>query len=60
MAAITVGVPIYNGGDLLRRSLENLRQQSFEDFEIIVLDIDDTDDTVQAAWSIARRSFAPP
>ncbi len=26
----------------------------------IVLDIDDTDDTVQAAWSLARRSFAPP
>ena len=51
MAAITVGVPIYNGGDLLGRSLENLRQQSFEDFEVIVLDncsTDDSRETVQA------------
>lgn len=38
MARVGIGVPVFNGGELLRQSLECLRTQSFEDIEVLIGD----------------------
>ena len=45
MARVGIGVPVYNGGALLRQSLECLRMQTFEDFEVVIGDNASTDET---------------
>ena len=35
---VTIGLPVYNGEKYLRKSLENLLEQTFSDFEIIISD----------------------
>ena len=45
MARVGIGVPVYNGASLLRESLECLRTQDFEDFEVIIGDNASTDET---------------
>ncbi|MFC1663209.1 glycosyltransferase family A protein [Patescibacteria group bacterium] len=42
---LSVIIPTYNQVILLKKTLESLRQQSYEDFEIIVVDDGSTDDT---------------
>ena len=46
---LTIGMPIYkggrNGGQMLRRALKSLLAQTYEDFEVIMVDNDSQDDT---------------
>jgi glycosyltransferase involved in cell wall biosynthesis len=49
MAQVTVGVPVYNGGDLLEKSLDCLREQSFRDIEVLISDNCSQDRTAEIA-----------
>jgi glycosyltransferase involved in cell wall biosynthesis len=42
---VTVIVPIYNGAEYLRETLESLLSQSFTDFELLAIDDGSTDDS---------------
>lgn len=43
--AVSIGLPVYNGGAQLRQVLDSLLAQTFEDFELIVSDNASTDTT---------------
>jgi glycosyltransferase involved in cell wall biosynthesis len=53
--AVTVGVPVFNGGRFLAPALESLVSQSFGDFELIVSDNASTDETEEVSREFARR-----
>lgn len=55
MAKLTIGLPIYNGGALLARSLDNLLAQSFTDFVLRISDNASTDATPDICADYARR-----
>jgi glycosyltransferase involved in cell wall biosynthesis len=42
---LTVGLPTFNGGRYLRRTLDSLAAQEFDDFELLISDNGSTDDT---------------
>jgi len=42
---VSIGMPVFNGGDFLQQALESILAQSFPDFELIVSDNASTDDT---------------
>jgi glycosyltransferase involved in cell wall biosynthesis len=42
---VSVGLPVYNGGDYLAESIEAVLGQTYEDFELIISDNDSTDGT---------------
>jgi glycosyltransferase involved in cell wall biosynthesis len=42
---LSIGLPVYNGGDYLAESIEALLGQSYSDFELIISDNSSTDDT---------------
>lgn len=41
----TICIPTYNRGDLINRTLNSLRDQSYKTFEILIIDDGSTDDT---------------
>jgi glycosyltransferase involved in cell wall biosynthesis len=43
--AVSIGMPVYNGGDFLRQALKSILSQSFSDFELIISDNASVDDT---------------
>lgn len=45
MAAVSIGMPVYNGEMYIRGALESLLSQSFSDFELIISDNASTDKT---------------
>lgn len=47
MPTISIGLPVYNGGDHLKTCLESLLAQSFQDFEVFISDNSSTDNTQQ-------------
>jgi glycosyltransferase involved in cell wall biosynthesis len=55
MPAITIGMPVYNGEQYLVAALENLLEQTFTDFEIIISDNCSTDGTVTVIKDFAAR-----
>ena len=55
MARVSIGLPVYNGGELLAESLECLRAQTFVDIEVIVSDNASSDDTRAIAEDFAAR-----
>ena len=52
---ISVIVPTYNEGKFVERCLAALRNQRFDDFEIVVVDGHSTDETVERARSYADK-----
>lgn len=52
---LSIGLPVYNGGRFLARSLEALLGQSFEDFELIISDNASTDDTSEICRHYVRQ-----
>lgn len=42
---VTLGLPVYNGSDYLRETLDSVKAQTFQDYELIVSDNDSDDDT---------------
>lgn len=55
MARVGIGVPVFNGGELLRECLECLRTQSFEDIEVLIGDNASTDQTADVCADYASR-----
>lgn len=55
MAEVTVGVPVYNGADLIAESLDCLVNQTFRDIEILIFDNASTDATQQIVEGFAAR-----
>jgi glycosyltransferase involved in cell wall biosynthesis len=52
MVPITIGVPVYNGADLLDECLSCLARQTFRDFKVLIYDNASTDGTpeIARAW----------
>src|SRR4051812_23148512 len=51
--AVTVVVPTYNGAAYIEETLESLRQQTTDDFEVVVVD-DGSEDGTQARVAAHR------
>ena len=49
---VSVIVPAYNSGDLVRRAIESACAQTYEDYEIVVVDDGSTDDT----WDVIQQA----
>ena len=43
MCKVSVIVPVYNVGDYIRGMLESVQRQSFEDFEVVIVNDGSTD-----------------
>jgi len=55
MVPITIGVPVYNGADLLDDSLACLARQTFRDFEVLIFDNASIDGTAEIAQAWVAR-----
>jgi glycosyltransferase involved in cell wall biosynthesis len=55
MAAITIGVPVFNEATRLERCLELLSAQTFGDFEALIFDNASTDETGEIAQAFCAR-----
>jgi glycosyltransferase involved in cell wall biosynthesis len=55
MVPITIGVPVYNGADLLDECLACLARQTFRDFKVLIFDNASTDATAAIAQGWAAR-----
>ncbi len=59
MVSVTIGVPVYNGADLLDDSLACLARQTFRDFQVLIYDNGSTDATpeIAARWAARDSRF---
>ncbi len=55
MVPVTIGVPVYNGADLIEESLACLARQTFRDFNVLIFDNASTDATAEIAEAWAAR-----
>jgi glycosyltransferase involved in cell wall biosynthesis len=59
MPRVTVIIPTYNRGALLRRALDSVFAQTYSDFEVLVADDGSTDDTFEVCKAYARVRYLP-
>lgn len=52
---VTVGMPVFNGGDFLEQAIESLLLQSFHDFELIISDNASNDRTQEICQRYAAK-----
>jgi glycosyltransferase involved in cell wall biosynthesis len=52
---VSIGLPVYNGGEHLKKALDSLLAQNFENFELIVSDNASTDSTEQICLEYASK-----
>ena len=52
---ITIGVPVYNGANTIRRALDSLLRQTYENFELIISDNGSTDSTSEICLEYAQK-----
>lgn len=55
MPRLTIIVPVYNGAEFVRESLERIRTQTFTDFELVVVDDGSSDATAAEVEKVARQ-----
>jgi hypothetical protein len=55
LAAVSVGLPVYNGARYLPEAVDSLLAQTFEDFELIISDNGSTDETERICRAYERR-----
>ncbi|MBU1219446.1 glycosyltransferase [Myxococcota bacterium] len=51
---VSIGMPIRNGGDLLKRALDSIINQTFTDFELIISDNGSTDGSSEILQNLAK------
>jgi glycosyltransferase involved in cell wall biosynthesis len=51
---VSIGLPVFNGGNYLRKAIATIRAQTYPDFELIISDNASTDDT----WQICTEAAA--
>jgi glycosyltransferase involved in cell wall biosynthesis len=54
---VSIGMPVYNGGNFIREAIDSLLAQTFTDFELIISDNASTDGTEAIAREYATRDF---
>ncbi len=52
---VSIGFPVYNGERLLRRAMDSVLAQDFEDFEVVICDNASTDRTAAICREYAQR-----
>ncbi len=52
---IVIGIPVYNGGDLLAKTIESILNQTFSDFQLIISDNASTDNTEKICRTYASQ-----
>ena len=52
--SVSICVPTYNGERYLRECLESIGSQTFQDYEVLIVDDGSTDDTLDICMSYAR------
>jgi glycosyltransferase involved in cell wall biosynthesis len=55
MPRVSIGLPVYNGEDFVAKQLESLLEQTFTDFELLIVDNASTDRTSEICRSVAAR-----
>jgi len=53
--AVTIGLPVYNGGELVARAIESVLAQTCGDLELVISDNCSTDSTPEVCKAYARR-----
>ena len=51
---VSIGLPVYNGKELIRRALESLRGQTYQDYELVISDNLSTDGTSKICQEYAN------
>jgi glycosyltransferase involved in cell wall biosynthesis len=52
---VSIGLPIYNSQKFIRKRLENILSQTFNDFELVISDNASTDDTVKICKEFMKK-----
>jgi glycosyltransferase involved in cell wall biosynthesis len=52
---VSIGLPVYNGGERIAGALDSILRQSFTDFEVVIVDNASTDDTGAICQDYARK-----
>jgi glycosyltransferase involved in cell wall biosynthesis len=52
---VSIGMPVYNGANYLRRSIQCLLHQDYADLEIVICDNGSTDDTESICREFAKK-----
>ena len=52
---VSIGIPVYNSGELIRDCLEDVLAQTFQDFQILIYDNASTDQTGEIAREFAKK-----
>ncbi|CEG13087.1 hypothetical protein MSIBF_A320005 [groundwater metagenome] len=52
---VSIGMPVWNGGDFIKQTLDSLLAQDFTDFELIISDNTSTDKTKEICKEYAER-----
>ena len=55
MVKVSIGIPIYNVGRYLRECLNSIMNQTFKDFEVIMVDDGSTDDSFMICQEYVAR-----
>lgn len=55
LPTVSIGLPVYNGGEYLREAIDLLLAQSFSDFELIISDNASTDSTSDICKEYAKK-----
>ena len=45
--AVSIGMPVFNGGTVIARAIDSILGQTFSDFELIISDNASTDSTAE-------------
>lgn len=53
---VSIIIPVYNGEDKILKTLESLKNQTYQNFEILIVDDGSTDNTLKTIKNITRES----
>ena len=52
---VTIGIPVYNGAGTIERTIQSVLDQTFADFELLIIDNASTDDTLSRIAKFSDR-----